>query len=380
MADTPKTRTVTLLTPTGAVDFVVGSDWSRDQIERAARTKRPELFAKSNVAKPDTNMSTVGFPSVISGLVKTADAASRSWREESQAGRNLGTRKGLHEQIKSDLPRYAAAAEMGGGGGGVAKGVAKDVGEALERRAATKLAGQSAEAQARKLTQAINPAESEWRSMMRNLLQENVTSAKEFAEKTGNKLRTNLDLSKAAKGAAEEFQSFYKKRILDPIKDEIMEIPRESQVARIPTEGGTSSRATIGAVDGRITQINDQLRSNYVKRQSGQVREALANDSELTAERNALADRLYQEIGNKLKINPQAIRALRQKFGSLFSLADQIEGAVTRRESVAASRAEGRSLPHSVTQLAMRGINKLRGGPSGIADRAVARILQRTTL
>lgn len=373
MADEQK-KTVTILTPSGKpVNFVVGSDWSRNQIERIARQKRPELFVKQNVAQPSAQMNEIPLTPVQSMALGVGEAAKRSWQEQAQKGRNIIDPTKRKEMMDADLPRYAASVEMAGGGGGL-RMAGKDLAQMAERRAAQAFASQPADMQIRKLVQSINPVESEWRSMMKNLTQGGINNVKEFAAKNGITLKTNLDLAKATRGAATETQGFYK-RIIEPFKNEVMEIPRDSQVARIPTEGGTSSRATIEAVDQRLTKINDMLRSAYKASKAGASRESLAMESDLVAERDALAKRLYTEIGKKFNINPNAIRALRQQFGSLHDLADQVEGAVNRRAAGEARIAEGRNLPHSVAELALRGMNKLRGGATSIADRATARDL-----
>jgi hypothetical protein len=329
-------------------------------------------------------MSTLGSPSLISGAVKLGDSLKSSWQRAGERGKAIGSnpqamRSMSDSYFKQGLEGLQTAG-FGGGAAAVGKETIEGVAGAVERRAATKFAAKSAEDQARKIVQAVNPAHSEWRGALRNLLQGGLNNVREYAVKNGLPLRSNLEFSKAARGAADEAQAFYKSKILGPIKDTIIEIPRDSGVARIPTEGGTSSRATLEAVDARIAQINDMLRSKFGKSQIGQAREALANEHELVAERSGLAERMYKAIGDRLKINPQAIRALKQQFGSLYGLADQIEDAVTRRASAEASRAEGIRLPHSVTQLAMSGLNKLRGGPSAIADRELAKWLTRSTL
>lgn len=319
--------------------------------------------------------------SVPSKLVGAGQYLSDAWRQQQQMGKTvMGPRAAREALDERTVKRLTDAAQAGVGGEGLV-GVGEQAGKAAVRavgeRAAQKFSALPIDQQARKLVQAVNPEPSEWRSFLRNMTQ--VGNVKEFAQRVGQKITTNLEFAKAARGAAEEAKTFYDK-MLTPMRDEMMEIPRDSHVARIPTEGGTSSRATIGAVNDRITAINDMLRSAYGKAKAGGVREALADEATLKAEAKGLAERLYQELGNRMKINPDAIKGLRQRFGSLFDMADQIEGAVNRREAMTASRVEGRNLPHSVTQLGSRAYNALRGGPTAISDRAVARAVSRTSI
>ena len=229
---------------------------------------------------------------------------------------------------------------------------------------------------ARGLTKAVNPSVNEWPGYIKANAQE-AGNIKTFAEKNNIPLKTQLDWAKAAKGAADETNGYFKEKVLGPHANETVSTTGTGFKGKASGEGQT---ATLAEVNKRIGDINDELRSAYQKREAGQTREALANEPELKAEQKALADILHKELAQRTGLTPEQIGGIRQRFGRMYSVADQTEAAVNQRQSSAGKANEGRrDVPVSVAGVGVDLFNRVvRGGPEGIANRGFVRALDKT--
>jgi hypothetical protein len=229
---------------------------------------------------------------------------------------------------------------------------------------------------ARGLTKAVNPSVNEWPNYIKANAEE-AGNIKAFAEKNNLPLKTQLDWAKAAKGAADETNGYFKEKVLGPHANETVSTTGTGFKGKASGEGQT---ATLAEVNKRIGDINDELRSAYQKREVGQTREALANEPELKAEQKALADILHKELAQRTGLTPEQIGGIRQRFGRMYSVADQTEAAVNQRQSSAGKANEGRrDVPVSVAGVGVDLFNRVvRGGPEGIANRGFVRALDKT--
>jgi hypothetical protein len=262
-----------------------------------------------------------------------------------------------------------------------ALGAGTEFGAGLSERAGTSMAEakNSQETQpphevaARNLAKAVNPQIAEWPSYMRANADEggNVVA---YAMEHNRPLHTQLDYAKAARSAADETRDVYRKQILEPVGNDIVSVAGTNYKGPRISEG---QDATLNAVDRRITQINKELSPGYIKTETGKVMTAIANEAELDAERSALTHVLYKELAIRTGIDPEKIAAVRQRFGKMYTIADQTEAAVNQRESTVSRQKEGRrDVPLTATSATIEGFNRVaRGGPEGIADRAFRKAL-----
>lgn len=227
---------------------------------------------------------------------------------------------------------------------------------------------------ARGVTQAINPPAEQWNSHIAATEAE-AGNIKAFAQRNNLPLKTQLDWAKASRGAAQEAQQLYQQKILGPMQDQPVSVAGTGYRG---TTVGEGQNAKLGDINARITTINDELRNAYVKRQEGQTRTAIASDADLAAERSALTDILHNELSRRTGVPAENIAALRQRFGRQYSLADQTLAKVNQRQSGISNANEGANTPTSKTGFVSELINKARGGPEAISNRAFRKALGKT--
>jgi hypothetical protein len=215
-----------------------------------------------------------------------------------------------------------------------------------------------AETTARLITKAVNPPVQQWQGHIQAVAQEAGNIA-DYAKRTGNPLTTQLEWAKAARGAAQERNTFFNDQVLKPVADKPVDVNGDGQNIQ-----------TLGQINKRIGDINDMLRSAYQQRTQGQTMSALANEQELVVEKAQLTDILNTQLAQAHGVQPQDIANLRQSVGRLFSIADQTEGAVNQRASSAGKADEGRrDIPVGMGGLLEEAVSRLRGGPEGIGNR-----------
>jgi hypothetical protein len=229
---------------------------------------------------------------------------------------------------------------------------------------------------ARGLTKAVNPAVNEWPNYIKATAQE-AGNIKTFAAKNNLPLNTQLDWAKAARGAATENQGYFNEKVLGPHANEEVATAGTGFKGKNAGEGQT---ATLGEIDRRIATINKQLNSAYNKREAGQTMEALANEPELTAERDGLNEILRDQLAKRTGMTPEQVAGIRQRYGRMYSIGDQTEAAVNQRQSSAGKAAEGRrDVPTTVVGAGTDLFNRvIRGGPEGISNKAFVKALSKT--
>lgn len=224
------------------------------------------------------------------------------------------------------------------------------------------------ETAARGMTRAIAPPQNEWNSHI-EATQNEAGNIKDFALRNKLPLKTQLDWANAAKAAADEANQLFHKQFLAPVENE--PVSTAGAGYRGEAVGENQNNARLGAINDRIIQINKELNPNYIKRETGQVRSAEANDAELTAEKNALTKILHRELSTRTGIPEDQIASLRQRLGRQYTIADQTRARVNARELGVAQAGEGNTMvPYGKIGLLSKGVNKLRGGPEGISNRA----------
>jgi len=227
------------------------------------------------------------------------------------------------------------------------------------------------EVSAREMTKAINPAVNEWPNFMKGT-QAEAGNIIDYAKRNNINLKTQLDWAKAARGAADEANNHFKTQVLGPISKETASVAGTGYQGK----GAGQASASLADINQRITDINDELRSAYNKRESGQTRTALAGEPELKAEKKALTDVLHNEIAKRTGLTPEQVANLRQRIGRQYSIADQTEAAVNQRESSEGKSIEGRrDIPLNKSGMVKSIVDYARGGSTGIADRRFSRII-----
>jgi hypothetical protein len=156
-----------------------------------------------------------------------------------------------------------------------------------------------------------------------------------------------------------------------------IEAPVQNKVVKTTGSGfgdrmqeGPDTFATVGAIDKRITAINDELRAPRLN--AGDSRAALAGTQDLQQEASRLRTILHKELADASGLTPDDISQIRQRAGRAYELANDTDAAVTKR-----MQAEGKTDmgPLHLNQLPSRAIEFARGGTVAVADRAFQRAI-----
>jgi hypothetical protein len=224
----------------------------------------------------------------------------------------------------------------------------------------------------RKLTNAINPNPAEANQFIANATKR-VPDILEYAQRTGNPLNTRLEFSKAAQGASDEIKQYYRTNLLDPVANKQVSIAGTGYSGATVGEG---NNATLGAIDSRLADINQQLKPSYRQRNAGLVGSKLASEEDLKSEGDALRGILYNSLSKYSGMTPEAIGEIRSTFGSLGHLADATDEAVTGRSLAAAKSTEAGIGSVSTGALIGKTADAIRGKTDAISDRMFQRSLQ----
>ena len=226
------------------------------------------------------------------------------------------------------------------------------------------------EQNSRALTNAINPNPAEANSFIENI-QQRMPEITDYAKRTKNPLKTRLEFAKAAEGAGREARSWYRNNLLDPVANEEVSVGPNY---RGKSRGEAGQRATLGAIDKRLGEINEELSPTYRQRNAGMVGSKLATEAELNAEAAGLRSILNRELAKSSGLSEAEVSAVRQTGGQLRHISDATNETVTQR-GLSAERAKEGSLPttrHGVIDKALKGA---AGGQDAIQDRAFQRAL-----
>lgn len=219
----------------------------------------------------------------------------------------------------------------------------------------------------RKLSQAILPATKDASNFIQAAPHE-VPNVLDYAKRTGNNLRTQLEFSKAAEGSAQEARDFYENQILKP-NDRTVKTTGTGFGERKGESPDTY--ATLSDIDKRVVEINKQLDKPALN--SDDARRALASKQDLQAEASKLRDILHQNLAQATGLRPDDIVNLRQRVGRGYELANDTNAAVTSR-----MQSEGRAEqgPLHLSQMPSKLLDMVRGGPTAIADRQFQRAIR----
>ena len=260
------------------------------------------------------------------------------------------------------LPYSKPAADVYSGAVGKVAAIPKSVQNLMSaHKEATAYKLQPPEVQ---MTRALNIAEAERPSHIA-ATQAEAGNIKQYAADNNIPLNSPRDWANAARGAARESQAYYQTKMLAPAANDEVSVAGTGYQGRTVGEG---QRATIADIDTRLGQINDVLRSAYQKKEGGQVLTALEKTG-LEHEQASLTDLLYGGIAKKTGFTPEQVQAARQRFGRQYSIADQTDAAIGSRERRVDMNTEGRTVPTSKSGALDSVIQKMRGGPEGVASR-----------
>lgn len=214
------------------------------------------------------------------------------------------------------------------------------------------------ETNAREVAGVINPPGGVKPSLIRSIQRE-LPGIKDYAKRTNNPLNTQAELLKAAQGYSKEGLDHFNNLILGPLKD-----------IKVGEDG------TLGQINKRISDINDNLRKSDVRAASGGQALSFIEQSGLENELGHLQSVLYDNLSKRTGIPVESLKELRQSYGGGFSLKDSLEAAenarLTREHSL---NQRGSSTPMDKGSLLKHGLQKLKGGEQAIADRSMQKAL-----
>lgn len=178
-----------------------------------------------------------------------------------------------------------------------------------------------------------------------------------YAAKAGKPITGPLDAAKLAEKAGKDIFDHYES-ILKPIDSESVSV----RSANSPIGFGEGQRATLRAVNDRITHINQQLDLARDAQARGNP-SPLANQAELEAEARGLNQILYRTISAKTGIPESEIGNLRQSYGKLLS------AGKTLTQAANAVKEASRTPPKSITEGMSRAMDAMHGGTEGVFNR-----------
>lgn len=226
----------------------------------------------------------------------------------------------------------------------------------------------SGEMAARRLAQVVLPASKDATPFIQAAPEE-VPNVLDYARRTNNPLKTQLEFSKAAEGSAKEARDFYEDQILGPSANKVVRTTGSGFGER--TGESPDTYASLRDIDRRVVDINKQLDKPALN--ADDARRALATKTELQAEASRLRQILHQSLSDSTGLTPEQIGQVRQRVGRGYELANDTNAAVTQRMQ-SGGRAE--QAPLHWTQLPSRLTEFIRGGPQAIADRQFQRVIQ----
>jgi hypothetical protein len=271
------------------------------------------------------------------------------------------------ETIEQGIGAAGAGEAIGGGIGKLSK-----FGETMRPSPSTAIVP-PAELHARSLMQSILPPEGVTPQTI-NAAQREAPMVRAFADRTGNPMKTQIEGLKASEGVAQEGLQHFNQHFLDPYKDE-----------SVPLTGGISkelgSRATIGQINGRISDINDMMRNSMTRAKSQGAQMSAQEQLGLESEAKGLRSRLYDEISQRTGVDPEEIKGMREGYGGQFTLRNALESAGNSRLERTGRMSQGRTgidmSPPTLGDLPGRVLNWARGGEQAIADRQFANRIQK---
>lgn len=200
-----------------------------------------------------------------------------------------------------------------------------------------------------------------------------VPNALDYAMRTKNPLNTQLEFHKAMEGSAQEALGHYQDNILGPNANEQIPAPQGFGGRSMPAGENTMNRATtLKDLNDRVVQLNKELNKPHAHLNESDTRAALASRADLEAEAKADTATLHNELAQRTGLKPEDIANLRQRAGRAYSMANDVDAAVTNR-GLQEGKSTG-SMPYPTTGgVLVKAFEKMRGGPTAIADRQFQR-------
>lgn len=143
----------------------------------------------------------------------------------------------------------------------------------------------------------------------------------DYATENRIPLNSREGLASAMKGAASKQKATYYQQVLGPNRD-IAVTPPDGYSGDISNPGEMYSRATLGQLDARLSQINAELSPKYAK--GGMAAQAAVKSAaELNSEAAGIRAVLYGHLGDIVGSDPKGVGALRASFGALDDMAEK---------------------------------------------------------
>ncbi len=261
-------------------------------------------------------------------------------------------------------------AELGGNlvGGSVLGGVGEGTGKLVNPYRSPIVP--TAETSAENLMKAIMPPEGVTPGGVKSVMRE-APHVREYAQRTGNPLKTIPEGKYAAQGVAEEGLQKYKQNFLGPNEQE-----RVTLENNMSPELGHS--ATLGEIEKQISDLNDQIRNpSAVSKSTGQLMTALEKTG-AEAELKGLRGKLYDTLAEKTGYAPEDIQAMREGYGGQFTLKNALEsGHMGRLTAEGRASQGGSAFPTSKAGFLDRVVQKIPGmNPTAVANRQFAKRIQ----
>lgn len=234
------------------------------------------------------------------------------------------------------------------------------------------------EAQSLRIAKAVQPPV--MRTYRENL-QRVLPEVQNFAKEGGVSKMTQPEFGKAAEGAANRVW----KEEYNPLRDKAVQSPPET-FGRLPGElnipggmsgpGGTFHYGTIPKIEQRLAEINKLLKPAYNVRNEGQEMTSLERAAELNREAGGLRHVLYEDLGRANNMQPDAIKAIRERGGALESLGQDTKQAIEDRARGVGRSEEGQPIPLNKLGMIDHVATWLRGGREAVADANLRRALR----
>jgi hypothetical protein len=217
------------------------------------------------------------------------------------------------------------------------------------------------------VTKAVNPQGTAFRGYRQAVADQGV-NVLDYAKRNNLPITDARDFGKVAQLAADETQNHYNSNVLGPHAD--------TQVPLNGVQSDLGQNASLGQVNERVNNINQDLRAGQRKATPGQTASALSGDDirALQAEHSGLADILHRSLGDLNQMDPRDVAALRVRGGQMRTLAGETEGAADSLSGTAgkAEVGAGPGLPTSAHGALQEILSKLPGmAPEAIAARNV---------
>jgi hypothetical protein len=284
-----------------------------------------------------------------------------------EQGQNMERQFAANPSGESVAALPQAAMALAGGGKATGNEPLPALGDIVKPRPSPDIVS-PAEMASRRLAQTVLPATKDAGNFIAAAPHE-VPNILDFAKRSNNPMKTQLEFAKAAQGSAQEARDFYENQILKP-NDKLVKTTGTGFGDQ--SHEGPDTYAKLSDIDKRVVEINKQLDKPTLN--VDDARRALASKNGLQAEAAKLRDILHRNLSEATGLSPDDIAAIRQRVGRSYELSNDTLAAVTQR-----MQGEGRAEqgPLHLSQIPSQILNFARGGPQAIADRSFQRAIRK---